>query len=240
MIETLVLTLFGLVLGLAVWWSWRQRRIAQEQAAMREQLATVGKTVDAVAHDLARLVDVLAVNLDALGDAGPDEAREISAESGGMARAVRNLLDAVRGQSALVPQRQGSTDGILRMAVALHKRVKAPIDARYEGDLLFDGTEVDALRVIQNLLANAVRETEKLPGGRIEVVLREGALTITNPVLDPKSLDDRIYEWGVSRSGSSGTGLAASRELAAHLGWTIRHEVQGSSVAFIVEATPAS
>ncbi|MBI2898469.1 MAG: hypothetical protein HYY06_33265 [Deltaproteobacteria bacterium] len=240
LIETLLFTLFGLLLGASIWWTWRQRQMAQKQAEMNEQLATLGKTVDGVAHDIAQLAGVLALSLEAAKGEPPEEARRTYSDAEQAARAVRSLIDAVRRRPEQARSGPGSVDGILRMTVALMKRAKAPLAVPcIEGDLAFDGAEIDAIRVIQNLLSNAVREAEKIPGAIIDVVLRDGLLTVTNPVVDPSKLDDGIYEWGLSRSGSSGTGLAASRELAAKLGWTIRHVVEGSSVTFIVERAPA-
>lgn len=238
LIETLVFTLFGLLLGVSVWWIWRQRQVAQRQAEMNERLATLGKTVDGVAHDLSNLANIIAINLETFRIQPAGDARELFGDVEQAARAVRNLVDACRSRSGTAPPRQGSVDGILRMTIALMRRAGAQIAPFYEGDLLFDGGEVEALRVIQNLLSNAVRETQKIPQSIVKVVLREGQLAITNPVLDAAKLDDRIYEYGVSHSGSSGAGLNVSREIAARLGWTLRHEVQGDSVTFILERAP--
>lgn len=235
LIETLLFSTFGLMLGLLVWWTWRQRELARQQTAMMETLAEVGKTAKGIAHDLDSLVGNLRMNLQLAHQLPPSDAQESLADAEKAAEGAAQLVQALRGRAGTKGGAPGSACRVLELAAGLLRCIGAPVETRIEGDLDYAGSEVDALRVIQNLLLNAVREAREIPGGQVLAELRSGSLRVTNPVRIGGQLDDRIYESGVSHSGSTGQGLGIALQAAARVGWTLRHEIGSGAVTFIVE-----
>jgi signal transduction histidine kinase len=130
----------------------------------------------------------------------------------------------------------GSTEAVVRLAVALLRRKGANIRLRLEGDLSYSGPDVDAVRVVHNLLFNAVREIQRIGGGAsVRIELRASGLSIANPVRDEARLSEKMYTRGASGEGSTGLGLAITRESAARVGWCVRHELREGHVWFFVE-----
>jgi signal transduction histidine kinase len=117
---------------------------------------------------------------------------------------------------------------------ALVQRTGVDVDLRLSGDLPFDGDDVDALRVVQNLMFNAARESRQHRDACVSVALHRGELRISNPCGADVVLDDSIYDAGTSHRGSTGLGLWSARDAARRLGWKVRHEVAEGRVTFVV------
>lgn len=239
-LNIVVLSLFGAALGGVVWWVWtqrqqaeRQRQEAEERARMAQELARIGRSVQGIAHDISNLTTVVASSAAEFGSVSPQEIPDMVRELSVAAASIRKLSDALHGKKR--PGGEPSTvEGIARMEVALHRREGLTIYFTADGDFPFAGDDVDAVRVVQNLVANAAREATAA-GGEVRVRLSRAGLRVTNRVRDPSALDDRIYADGVSGSGSTGMGLANAVAAARRVGWRIRHEVQGADVTFVVE-----
>ena len=231
-LAAITFALFASLLGFAIWWVWQQRELARKQAEMNAELARLGQTVRSVAHDLDNLFAIVLANLSSAESLPPHEMKEMLSDVERAATSASRLVRAMRGAKA-APHGMGSTEPILRLVVALLQRdVSIVVDVR--GDMPFRGSDSDALRVIQNLLVNAMREAKTIPGSSIDVTLDRTELRITNEVRDPTFLTDHIYRPGVTGRGSSGLGLAIARDAAAAIGWSIRHEVSGGRVTFVV------
>lgn len=235
MVSVALFTAFALVLGLVLFRVWRDRTLADERAAANEERAALAEAVQAIAHDLDNLFGILLGNLSTAHDLPPDELDEALHDVERAAGTAKLLVRALRGD-AMGEAADEPVSGIVRVLVALHRRRGAAIQARTNGDLLYTGKSADAFRVIHNLLANAVREAGTIPGGEVALEVRAGELRITNPVRDASKLDDSIWTRGVSGARSSGLGLAIARESAARIGWRLRHDVDASSVCFVIEA----
>lgn len=226
---------FGLALGGAAWWVWQQREVARRQAETNAELAVLGRGVRALGHDLRQHLDLVAQELHRLGATIPPEVRAQLGIVEEATRGAARLVDAVRGRrSAEGPP--VATDGIVRLGVLLLQGGGVPIDLRVDGSLPHGGTEGDVLRVVQNLLSNAFRAASTVPSGWIRVECLPDQLRVTNPVADATSLDDGIYDEGVSHHGSEGLGLSVARAAAERVGWMLRHEIHGHEVTFVLRA----
>lgn len=233
--QTLLFALFALLLGGAAWFSWRQRQIAQEQARMNDVLAALGRSIQDITHDLHNLVSLIIINVASASEMRPEEVPQMLADVEQGARTAVKLIQAIRGGIDRRPSQPGSVEGVVRLHVALLRRKRVPIHTTFEDDLPYHGLDADAVRVVQNLLFNAIREAEQVPSGAVTIELARGALRISNPVRAPERLDASIYARGVSGASSSGLGLGIAREAAERLGWSLRHEVVGRRVTFVVE-----
>lgn len=125
---------------------------------------------------------------------------------------------------------ESTTEEIVRMHVEVLDDV-VPIDLEVQGDLPHGGQADGVVRLVQNLLINAVRETQRAGGG-VAICLRDGELTVSNRVCDACVMDESIYERGVSGADSSGVGLAIARQMATQIGWELDHRVEGEHVTF--------
>jgi signal transduction histidine kinase len=235
--EMALFTAFALLLCFVMWWVWKQRQIALRQAAMDEKLTILGRGVRDFAHDLLNSLHVMRVRIEQARE-GQTELVDLLDGLDQTTRSAQVLVHAMRGDQESVSISTKSAEGAVRLAVALLGGSGVPIEVTVGGTLWFRGTDVDALRFFQNLLANAVREAGEIEGGTVHVTIADGLVRMTNPVRDPTLLDDTIYEEGVSHSGSAGLGLAVAREVAGRLGWRLRHEVVDQEVTFLVEELP--
>jgi len=233
-LEIALVTLFVLGIGILLWWSWRNRLLAEEQARANAEFAALGRGTLALVHDLRQTVQRLVTDIERARGLAPGELPQVLDSAGVAAQGVKQILESVRGDAALEPP-DGSVEGVVRLASLLFAGAGVPIEVRVVAPLAFRGTVASALPVVQNLLSNAVREAGKVEGGRVLVEVDAESLRITNPVRDPRLLDDRIYDNGVSHCGSDGIGLGVARDAAARLGWVLGHEVHGDSVTFFAE-----
>jgi signal transduction histidine kinase len=236
--SVVVFTLFAAALALALFNVWKQRSAADERAASAAEGAALAEAVNAIAHDVDNLMSVLLMNLSAAHNAPPDELEETLGEAERAARTAGMLVRAMRGQT-LPPVTDEPFEPIVKLMVALQRRRGADIDLSFEAEpLTFTGHAADAFRIVHNLLENAVREAKQIEGARTKVKVDEHSLTVSNPVRAPEKLGSAIYERGVSGRGSSGLGLAITREAATRLGMRLEHRVEGNVVSFQLEVSP--
>jgi signal transduction histidine kinase len=231
--EVLLFTLFALLVGTMIWWMWQQREVARQQAQATAELAAVGKSLRSLAHDLRFSMDIIVATTERARTMTPGGLPEVLGSLEFAARNAAALVGAMKGSSASTMR--VSAHGVVQLGVITLRSMGVPIDLRVDGTLRFAGAESEALRVVQNLLANAVQEASAIQGGRVRVEIGDGRLRITNPVRDPALLDDSIWREGVSHTGSEGLGLPTARDSAARVGWSLHHEVTARDVAFVVE-----
>ena len=225
-IETLLATTVALLLGGAAYLTWRQRETARKEADLNRKLAEIGESVDALAHDLGNLLQVLDFSVLKASEAEDEEERlKVLSDLGMAMGSAKAMLSALRMRTGAQKKPVGSVEGIVRLTASLLRRAGNRVEIDVGGDMRYDGPDVPVIRIIQNLLFNAVREASSVTHGRVKVEIQPDRLTIVNPVRDPADLDERIYLPGRSGVGSSGSGLAIAREAAEDLGWTISHEV---------------
>jgi len=233
--EILIFTLFALLLGALVWWMWQQRELARRQSETTAELAALGKGIRALAHDLRLNLEMIVATTQRARLTTPGELPEVL---GGLEQAARGAVELVRtlgGEPQAEAAQVASAEGVVRLGVILLRSAGVPLELHTTGTLRFLGPDSDALRVVQNLLSNAVREAAWIAGGHVRIEIGDGRLLISNPVRDPALLDDRIYQEGVSYAGSAGVGLSTATQAAARVGWSLRHEVRDGEVCFFVE-----
>jgi len=234
--EVLLFSLFGVVLSVVLWVVWRSRQVAREHARLNEDLATLGRAVQAMSHDLDTLFGIVLGNVSAaMAAADGSEVRSALADVQQAASSARRLVAAMRIRSGSRELPLESAAAVLRLLVSLVRRNGVDVDLDVSGDLVSKGPQLAAFRLFQNLLSNAERATKRAGSGHIHLRLTDAVLRITNPLPKGAVLDESIYEEGKSYEGSLGLGLAISRQSAAALGWRLRHEVEDETVAFIVE-----
>lgn len=228
-----IFTGFAILLALVLVRVWRDRMLADKRAAENEERAAVAEAVHAVSHDVDNLFAVLLGNLSAAQDMRAEEVAEMLADLEPAARAAKDLFHSLRGDRTGVVSAE-SFATIVRVLVGMQRRRGIDVALEMKGDLDYVGRPGHGFRIVYNLLANAAREVEKIAGGRIEVRLTNDELSIRNPLRPGHTIDDRVFETGVSGYGSSGLGLANAREAAAAIGLAISYLVEGSAVTFKV------
>lgn len=225
----------ALLFGIVLWWVWMLREEELLLVRRQTELASLGRGVRGIAHDLGNLLTAVLPNLQAAKKASSNELGNVLADVDTAARAAVTLVNAMQGKRT-VEGESASAEGVVRLMVALAWRAGRRSRLVVSGVLLYSGERLDVMRVVQNLLDNAVREAAAC-GGCVHVELLEGELRVTNPLRFPERLDDAIYREGVSHNGSSGLGLAIAVQAAARLGWRVHHEVVGRQVTFVVAST---
>ncbi len=235
-IEVAIFTGFGFMLSAIVWWTWQQRQQARAQAELNATLATLGKEVQAIAHDMSNIVGVVLTDAEAALMAPPEDLREALEAVERGAQSASSLAKALKGRPATSDELR-SAEGLVRKSVAL-MRSSARIALSVDGDMQFRGDELDVLRLVHNLLVNAAEETRQFEKSIVKVDLEEGVLRVSNQVRDPGKLDESMFLEGKSGRGSTGLGLSIARDAAGRVGWGLRFEVAGDRVTFIVEEQP--
>jgi hypothetical protein len=125
-------------------------------------------------------------------------------------------------------------EGITRLGVALMRSEAKGIELLVDGDFRYRGTDVDALRIVQNLLINAVREAQQVRLGKVTVRLDADSLRITNPIRKGLHLPASIWDPGVSLWGSTGVGLSVVRDTATRIGLAVSHDATEDEVTFVL------
>lgn len=250
---TLIFSAFALVLAIMAWWIWAQRQYArqqaeilkqqaellQKQAAVNDRLTDLGRQLHAIAHDLFDLFTIVCMCCDSARRLSDEELKHtldiVRAATDSAVLMLRAMLSAGRPDIQIDTVCLIDLEATLRLAATMMQRAgESRIDLSIKGDLRGRGSCGTALRVVQNLLGNALEEARHIPGAGVHVELCDGELRISNPVRDPSLLGEHIYEEGTSGTGSGGYGLPIARHCAALLGWSISHELAGDRVTFIV------
>ncbi len=230
-----LLALFALGTGTALFWTWRKRWAAERRAREQAALAEVGRNLEELAHDLANLVGLLHLNLRMAPIVDDADREEVLADLGHSAEMVYAMFKRIRGTAA--DMEGTSSERILETLTHLVRRTGVDVEVAVEAPLETGGPPLAFLRLAENLLMNAAREATLAGDPRIEVRMTEHALEISNAIrTGAGSLDDSIYESGVSRSDSSGRGLAIAKASADALGCELSHRVEGDRVTFAVRA----
>jgi signal transduction histidine kinase len=232
-VEVAAFTSFGLTLGAVAWWTWAQRQ------AVTRKLDDLGREVQGIAHDLNNLVMLIPSNTRAAREAEPGELPDILLDLDNAAETVSAFAKVLRGSRTGEPGTVRSAVPLVRKAAALARAKCERIDLGVRGDIRFRGHDEDALRLVLNLLLNAAAEVRHLPRETVQIEVGRGSLRVTNRVRDPGAIDGRMFEPGTSGTGSSGLGLPIVADLALRVGWTLRHEVVGAKISFVLEERPA-
>lgn len=236
-VEAAMLTMVVVGFVWVLWHLWRSRQTELLRAERNAELAQLSRTMEGIAHDLQNLMGLITGNLSSAPNLEAAALQQMIADVERAAWSASRLVEAARGATAPVLSSR-SVEGIVRLQVALFRREGVRMVLDVKGDFQYRGTDIDAQRVVQNVLANAAREAQRFEDGRVRVDLDREALRVTNPIERGLALPSSIWEHGVSFRGSSGTGLAVVREAASRIGLTVT-DVQGDDeITFVIRPTP--
>jgi len=162
--EWLLFVFFGLFVGAIAWWTWRHGQMAQKQAKTDASLADLGREVGAISHDLQNLFAVILTNVSQANTLSDEDAEEALGDATTATQAANKLVRAMRRRTKTSAASEGSTEGLLRLTVAMLRSAGVRVSLDVDGDFPFFGLETDAARLLQNLLMNAIEEARAADG----------------------------------------------------------------------------
>jgi len=192
-----------------------------KQVLHKEKMVVLGEMLNTVIHDFKSPLSGINLASGMIKTQHPDEETAewcdlIQAQAQRMSAMAEEFLEFVRGNAILNKQPFN-----LRMALQRFEKLnrvyfqEAQVDVVIEAaDAVINGDENKLLRVIQNLVSNAV-EAFKGCGGRVELtawVGQEGAqirIHDNGPGI-PETIKDRLFEAFVTHGKHSGTGLGTT------------------------------
>ncbi len=232
-VEAAILTSIAVGFVWIVWHLWKSRHTESVRASQNAELAQLSRTMTGISHDLQNLINSIQNNLPLAATLKADDLKVLIDDMERAARSASKLVEAARAPTTpLVSLR--SMEGTARLGVALMRGEEVPVALQVEGDFEYRGSDTDALRIVQNLLLNAVREAKDVPGGKVIVRLDRESLRVTNSTRTGVALPASIWEPGVSFRGSSGVGLAVVREAAGRIGCAVSDDSCEGQVTFVL------
>lgn len=239
--SVIVLSSVAMLTAWAMWWTWRQRFLseqlanrARQEARANRELVAAGRAARDLAHDLGNLVAVLHLNLQQL-EHDWDEREKARERVRDVQKAAIAMYDRFGEWGRDTGRAQpGSSAMLLSTLCGLVRRTGLTVEPEIEAPMPFSGEEEDMVRVLENLLIAASRESIRAGQPRIEVHMARDQLRIATRIEDAAQLEDRIYEEGACFEGSVGRGITIARQAAARIGWRILHTVEDDQLTFMV------
>jgi signal transduction histidine kinase len=225
----------------------READALARQVAESQRLATLGRVVAGVAHEIRNPIAAMRLKAENAVAAGHDIPRKDQAlrtiidQIGRLEGLLRNLLSSVqRAKPILNPVKDviiflNERVDLFREQVAAHG-----FAIRVEGgtiDAAFDSTRIG--QAIDNLVLNAIQNTP--PGGCITVSAERSADRLALSVADtghgvPEDMRAQLFEpFVTARPDGTGLGLAVVREVAEAHGGSARAVHRPDGTTFIVE-----
>jgi two-component system sensor histidine kinase MprB len=221
--------------------------------ALDESQRSQRRLVADASHELRTPLTSLRTNLEVLGTPGalPEADRErlradLVAQIEELGELVGDLIELARdGEPNGEPLEPLRLDELVAAAVERAQRHAPAVEFTTE----LEPSEVTGARgrldrAVANLLDNAAKWSP--PGGTVDVVLRDGELTVRDhgPGIAAEDLPhvfDRFYRATAARGcAGSGLGLAIVRQVAEHHGGTVRAEAAPGGGALLRLALPVS
>jgi two-component system sensor histidine kinase MprB len=215
------------------------------EALERSQRAQRQLVADA-SHELRTPLTSLRTNLEVLARGGPPDAgdrdrlrADLVAQLEELSALVGDLVELARDEEPDAPAVEDvRLDRLVATAVERARRhaPQVPFETALEPALV-QGVPARLDRAIANLLDNAAKWSP--PGGRVEVKLRDGELTVRDrgPGIDPSERDmvfDRFFRADAARGRpGSGLGLAIVRQVAEGHGGTVAAEAADGGGALL-------
>jgi signal transduction histidine kinase len=217
------------------------------QVAENQRLATLGRVVAGVAHEIRNPIAAMRLKAENAIAAGHDIPRKDKAlrtiidQIGRLEGLLRNLLSSVqRAKPVLKPVRD--VIAFLNERVDLFREQAAThgLAVKVEGGTI--DAALDSARIgqaIDNLVLNAIQNT--LPGGCITISAERSADRLVLSVADtghgvPEDVRAQLFEpFVTTRPEGTGLGLAVVREIAEAHGGTARAIHRPDGTTFVVE-----
>jgi signal transduction histidine kinase len=225
----------------------REAEALMRQAADDKRLASLGRVVAGVAHEIRNPIAAMRLKAENAVAAGPDPARKdralqaIVEQIGRLEALLRNLLSSVQRAA---PARQSVQDvtAFLQERAELFQEQAAAHGVALavrggDGGAVFDPTRI--AQAIDNLTLNAIQNTPT--GGCVTLCAEKSADRLVFSVVDtgrgvPESMRDHLFEPFVTgRPEGTGLGLAVVREIAEAHGGTARAVHRNDGTTFVVE-----
>jgi signal transduction histidine kinase len=221
--------------------------VLARQVAESRRLATLGRVVAGVAHEIRNPIAAMRLKAENAVAAGDDIARKdralrtIIEQIGRLEGLLRNLLSSVqRAKPILSPVKDvtaflsGRVD-LFREQAAAHGLALAAAGTTI--DATFDSARIG--QAIDNLVLNAIQNTP--PGGHITVRAELSGERLVLSVADtghgvPEEVRAQLFEpFVTTRPDGTGLGLAVVREIAEAHGGTVRAVHRSDGTTFILE-----
>jgi len=242
---TLTLQLFQNVLAVVR----RTNDLYVEQVVRKEKLSLIGEMANSLMHDLRNPLSAITLASQLVTMIHSDEetvdcCEKIRLQCDRVVAMAGELLEFSRGETKLHLKRT-DTNALIRQFIAYNEDsfnksgVKVNI-ANEPAEIEVDSTRL--LRVLQNLVSNAVHVVKSRTDGRVDVQawVRDGILHLSvrdNGPGIPDEIKDRLFEPFVThgKEGGTGLGLAIVRNVVtAHRG-KIQLETQaGQGTEFLI------
>jgi two-component system sensor histidine kinase MprB len=213
-----------------------EHELAASQGALAESIAAQRQLVADASHELRTPVTSLRTNAEMLRDASfvPDDERrliagEVVEQAEELTALIGDLIDLARGDVPDPAVEDVRLDALAYESVQRARRHAPGLEFTLDAEpAVVEGAPERLARAINNLLDNAAKHSPE--GGKVEVVLRDGALTVRDhgPGVDPADLPhvfDRFHRGANARGRpGSGLGLAIVRQVAEAHGGTVALE----------------
>jgi signal transduction histidine kinase len=224
-------------------------RLAREGTDRERRLATIGRLLSGVLHDMRTPLAVVRANLDLIAAEPQEEERrerskKAKAQLDAIGRMEADVLSFVRGDTSVLLRKVYVDAFVQRLkehvAPWLERRGLAfRVDCREHGVHRFDESKIE--RVLQNLVKNAAEAVGERGGEVVLRVTREATGALVFEVIDdgpgiPPEIRARLFGTFVSAGKSGGTGLGlamAKRFVDEHRG-VIDFETGPGGTAFRV------
>jgi signal transduction histidine kinase len=217
------------------------------QVAESQRLATLGRVVAGVAHEIRNPIAAMRLKAENAIAADHDIPRKDQAlrtiidQIGRLEGLLSNLLSSVQRAKPILT-RVKDVVGFLNERVDLFREQAAShgVAMKVEGrtiEAAFDSTRIG--QAIDNLVLNAIQNT--LPGGCITVSAERSADRLVLSVADtgqgvPEDVRAQLFEpFVTARPDGTGLGLAVVREIAEAHGGTARAVHRPDGTTFIIE-----
>jgi signal transduction histidine kinase len=216
----------------------------------KEKLAVVGEMASSLMHDLRNPLTGIRLAADLMAMKSPGNAETMHCCEGirfqcdrimGM---TRDLLHYSKGDTALQPERT-TTTAFLERFQTLHEDYlrEAGIPCEISSDVAdIEIDDLRCLRLLQNLLTNAVEALMGLPGGKLQIRgwVEEGMFNLSvadNGPGIPPSIRDRVFQPFVTsgKKGGIGLGMAIVHNVVnAHHG-KVKVETSEAGTRFLIQ-----
>jgi signal transduction histidine kinase len=225
----------------------READALARQVAESRRLATLGRVVAGVAHEIRNPIAAMrlkAENAVAAGDDIPRKDRALHTiidQIGRLEGLLRNLLSSVqRAKPILTPVKDVIAFLNERTDLFSEQAAAHGLTLKVEGrivDTVFDSARIG--QAVDNLILNAIQNTP--PGGNITVRAECSNDRLLLSVADtghgvPEEVRAQLFEpFATARPDGTGLGLAVVREIAEAHGGTARAVHRSDGTTFIVE-----
>ena len=221
-----------------------------KEVVHKEKLSLVGEMASSLMHDLRNpLTGIeLAADLITLNHTDDETSRccrTIRLQCERVVAMAGELLEFSRGEAKLAPARTTTVD-FLQQFDTLNGDYFQSTGVEFHLEAIPDEIDIDTmrmLRLLQNLVTNAVEAINQKPGGRIEIrayveeEMFHLTLTDNGPGI-PDAIRDRLFEPFATHGKKNGTGLGMSivqNIVTAHRGTITFETAPGRGTTFHVQ-----